>query len=585
MSLKNPRRNRISFRDDLNSRGGSPDKRLGRGRRRIVGLVIVICAVLAVLVAADYGMNQGRIYRGVEVGGVDLSGKTPEEAHALVEERSNDALQEIRFTGEAGEFTLTAGEMGLDFDAAGTVDRAYAVGREGSVLKRLGDRIEATWTTVRVSPVVDYDREVTRAKIENLAKRVNQEPQDAYVAVRGPQAEAVESREGYVVDVEATSANVDGALESMSGEAEIVGETRTPGVLTPAAQAAAERAQTAMSGPVTLGSGGKQWKLPPEETGQTLSFTPQGGEIRVGLDRERLRESLSDMYDDLNVEPVEAGFELNGDNVSVTQSRTGKEIEEEKLFGSLESGLFEGIREYEVPVITAEPQLATEEAEALKPTNLIGSYRTDYRMTSDQSEDRVENLKIASNAISGRFLAPGEIFSVNEVVAPLDYNKTKVIIEGKEEKADGGGLCQVSSTLYMAANYAGLEIVERHPHYAQLPYIRPGMDATVWFGALDMKFKNTTDGYILIRETVREDGYIYAEIWGQPTGKKVEMDSEPEYLGPDYSKWITYKKVTEDGEVVQDGELHTDVYKPLTDEKGKVIRPDSEEAKPAPVDY
>ncbi|MDQ3924709.1 MAG: VanW family protein [Actinomycetota bacterium] len=585
MSLKKPRRNRISFRDDLNARGGSPDKRLGSSRRRIVGPVIVICAVLAMLVAADYWMNQGRIYRGVEVGGVDLSGKTPEEARALLEEHSNDALQEIRFTGEAGEFTLTAGEMDLDFDVAGTVDRAYAVGREGSVLKSLGDRIEAPWTTERVSPVVDYDREATRAKIENLAKRVNQEPQDAYVAVRGSQAEAVESREGYVVDVEATAANVDGALESMSGEAEIVGETRTPGVLTPAAQAAAERAQTAMSGPVTLASGGKQWKLPPEETGQTLSLTPQGGEILVGLDREQLRESLSDMYDELNVEPVEAGFELNGDNVSVTESRTGKEIEEEKLFGSLESGLFEGIREYEVPVITAEPQLTTEEAQELKPTNLIGSYRTDYRMTSDQSEDRVENLKIASNAISGRALAPGEIFSVNEVVAPLDYNKTKVIIEGKEEKADGGGLCQVSSTLYMAANYAGLEIVERHPHYAQLPYIRPGMDATVWFGSLDMKFKNTTEGYILTRETVREDGYIYAEIWGQPTGKKVEMDSEPEYLGPDYSKWITYQKVTEDGEVVQDGELHTDVYKPLTDEKGKVIRPDSEEAKPAPVNY
>ena len=109
MSLKNPRRNRISFRDDLNARGGSPDKRLGRGRRRIVGPVIVICAVLAMLVAADYWMNQGRIYRGVEVGGVDLSGKTPEEARALLEEHSNEALQEIRFTGEAGEFTLTAG--------------------------------------------------------------------------------------------------------------------------------------------------------------------------------------------------------------------------------------------------------------------------------------------------------------------------------------------------------------------------------------------------------------------------------------------------------------------------------------------
>ncbi|MDQ3966681.1 MAG: VanW family protein, partial [Actinomycetota bacterium] len=168
------------------------------------------------------------------------------------------------------------------------------------------------------------------------------------------------------------------------------------------------------------------------------------------------------------------------------------------------------------------------------------------------------------------------------------YNKTKVIYEGKEDKADGGGLCQVSSTLYMAANYAGLEIVERHPHYAQLPYIRPGFDATVWFGdwrsqPLDMKFKNDTDGYLLIREYVAEDGFIYAEIWGQPTGEEVEMDSKPTYLGPDYSKWTTYKKVKENGEVVFDDVFHKDVYMPLVDEKGKTIRPDSEEAKPAPI--
>jgi vancomycin resistance protein YoaR len=195
----------------------------------------------------------------------------------------------------------------------------------------------------------------------------------------------------------------------------------------------------------------------------------------------------------------------------------------------------------------------------------------------------VENLRIASNAISGTFLAPGEVFSANEILSPLEYNETKVIILGKEEKADGGGLCQVSSTLYMAATYAGLEIVERHPHHAQLPYIRPGLDATVWFGSLDMKFKNDTDGYLLIREYVAEDGFIYAEIWGRPTGKEVEMDSEPEYVGPDYSEWVTYQKVKENGKVVFDDVLRKDTYKPLVDEKGKTIRPDSEEVIIAPV--
>jgi hypothetical protein len=100
-----------------------------------------------------------------------------------------------------------------------------------------------------------------------------------------------------------------------------------------------------------------------------------------------------------------------------------------------------------------------------------------------------------------------------------------------------------------------------------------------------MKFENTSDGYLLLREYVADDGYIYAEIWGRPTGKEVELDSEPEYLGADYSKWITYKKVKENGKVVEDDVLHTDTYQPLIDEKGKTIAPNSEELNIAPANY
>ena len=303
----------------------------------------------------------------------------------------------------------------------------------------------------------------------------------------------------------------------------------------------------------------------------------------VHYDSERLRSGLSGVTATLAADTVEAEFKVNGSEVSVTPSQTGRQVDEEKLLADIEVGLFEGKSEYEVPIITEEPKLTTEEAESLKPTTLLARYRTDSRETSDKSEERVENLEIASGAVDGTLLAPGEVFSLTEKTDSLDYNKTKVIYEGKEEKADGGGLCQVSSTIYMAANYAGLEIVERHPHYAQLPYIRPGFDATIWFESLDMKFKNDTDSYVLVREWVADDEYVYAEIWGQPTGRTVEMDSEPEYVGSDYSKWVTYKKVKENGEDIFDGVLHKDVYKPLVDEKGKIIRPDSEEAKPAPA--
>jgi len=549
--------------------------------------VLVVCAAVALLVATDYWANAGKIFRGVTIGNVPVGGETPEEARSMVEAQGANALGELRFTGGPEEFAIPAREAGLNLDVDGTVDRAYAVGREGSISKRIGERIEAAWGTVETSSVVDYDREAVRNRIENHASRVNEQPRDAYVSIRGSEAEAVESREGYTLDVADTAANVDRALATMSGEVEVVGETLEPAVLTPAAEEAARTAEEAMSEPVTLTAGGEEWEFSPEEIGQSLSFTPRGnGEIRVGIDREQLREALSDMYDDLTVKPVEAGFKFNGGEVVVTKSRTGKEIEEEDLLDALEAGLFEGKREYEVPVTITDPTLTTDQAEKLKPTELIGTYRTNYTLSSDQSPERVENLDIASNAISGTFLAPGEVFSVNEVASPLSYNETHVIIEGKEEKADGGGLCQVASTLYNAANYAGLDIVERHPHDAQLPYIRPGMDATVWFGSLDMKFENTTDGYIFLREYVADDGYIYAEIWGRPTGKKVEMDSEPLYLGSDYSEWETYQKVTdENGKVIFDGVLHRDTYKPLIDDKGKTIAPNNPDLNIAPANY
>jgi vancomycin resistance protein YoaR len=155
---------------------------------------------------------------------------------------------------------------------------------------------------------------------------------------------------------------------------------------------------------------------------------------------------------------------------------------------------------------------------------------------------------------------------MNDNIAGLDYKKAKVFADGGETSALGGGLCQVTSTVYMAAQYAGLEIVERNAHYTTLPYIRPGFDATVWFGGqgipeLDMKFENTTGSDILIREYVTEKGILKAEIWGEPNGKEVTMRSEEDFKDTERGiKWSTYKTVEEEGEVLRSGLLHEDLY-------------------------
>jgi vancomycin resistance protein YoaR len=554
-----------TFRDE----NGGRRREHGGGRSRFAAPVIVACAVVAVLVAADYWVNAGKIYRGVEAGTVALAGKTPVEAEEILRERATG--EEIMLTG-AEEATLSAEELGVDYDVAATVEDAYAVGRRGDILKRLAERLRSAYGTVRLEPEVEYRREEAKARVEELASRLNGEPREASVHVRGSEVEVVGSREGYRMDVAATTLNVEEAIENMSGEAKIVGEILKPEYTTAEAERAAQKARKAMEGQLVLTAGGRKWTLSPAEIGTVLDITADDGDFRVALGRDGARRALADVYAALTVGPVEAAYDVNGTEVSVKPSRQGKKVEDAKFLDAVEVGIFEGKREYEVPVVIDEPEFTTQEAEKLKPTNLLGEYSTNY-LTYDDSPGRVKNLEISSNAVNDTLLAPGEVFSFNALAQQYDYYDTKVIVGDRVDTAEGGGLCQVSSTLYMAANLAGLDVTERHAHYAELPYIRPGFDATVWFGALDMKFKNDTGDYVLIKEWVdRSTGDVHAQIYGRPTGREVEMSSKKvaEYddeEGNPVTEWVTYQKVTENGRVVFDGVLHEDTYRYLKPEE------------------
>ncbi|WP_162924769.1 VanW family protein [Rubrobacter indicoceani] len=554
-------------------RRGSGEKRASRkaptGARRVYGVVLAVCALLAVLVAMDAWANSGKVYRGVEVGSLALGGKTPEEASGALRDRS-EGLREVRLSG-AGDASLAAREIGLRLNTAETVRRAYAVGREGSIPARLGERVRALFGSVAVEPAVDYRPEEIREGVRTLAGELDSEPRNASVGISGDAVEVERAAAGFEVDVAATERNIRAAVENLEGEAPLAGGRVAPAVATGSAEAAAQKARAALSGPVTLVLEEEEWMLSRAEIGHVLEVFQGGDGLDVRLDGDHLRESLPGMYESLTTEPVEAGFRVFGTEVSVTESRAGTRIAEEKLYSALERGLFEGKREYRVPVVTTEPRMTTAEAERLKPTTRLSRYRTDY--TWDTDPGRRTNMEIASNAMSGTLVAPGEVFSYNAVAEPLDYEQAKVIKNGAADYEEGGGLSQVSSTLYMAANLAGLEILEANPHYAELPYIRPGLDTTVWFGALDLRFRNNTGGYVMIQQWQDPDGFNYAEIWGQPTGREVEMRSEKVFDGEDpggkpTTRWVTYKRITQNGEVLQDGVFRRDTYKELDPYEG-----------------
>ena len=285
----------------------------------------------------------------------------------------------------------------------------------------------------------------------------------------------------------------------------------------------------------------------------------------AAYDEAAARTAIEGLASERNTEPKDAAPVVteNGE-VEVEEAVEGRVVNVDATLDNLGTSLGGLSGEVALAEERKEPAVSTEEARESAPTVLLGEYKTDYAW--DPDEGRQANLRMASEAVDNTMLAPGEEFSFTEQAGSLDYEEAKVFSDGGVSSEEGGGLCQVSSTLFMAANYAGLEITERHQHYAELPYITPGFDATVWFGdwqPLDMKFKNTTGGNVLVREFVDEDGFLVAQILGQEsTGRKVVMSAEKVKQSPTEGiEWVTYKKVTDgNGQVISDGVIGESVY-------------------------
>ena len=134
----------------------------------------------------------------------------------------------------------------------------------------------------------------------------------------------------------------------------------------------------------------------------------------------------------------------------------------------------------------------------------------------DKSENRLKNIRLAAKSINAYILKPGEVFSFNKIVgkrtAERGYLPAATIIEGEKKDDFGGGVCQLASTVYQAAESAELEIIERHNHQKDVGYTAPGTDAAVNYGTLDMKFKNSTDSSLMIAVLIGENSVI-AEIF------------------------------------------------------------------------
>lgn len=232
--------------------------------------------------------------------------------------------------------------------------------------------------------------------------------------------------------------------------------------------------------------------------------TPVLGDVFIN--DEKYKQLLENLDDKIYREPVNARIDKKGNIVSSKNGNTLDKFTFQQKFQSYYYG--QGSETLEVPKLHVYPKVDSELLEKIRTTQ-IGQYVTYFNV---QNKERSHNIALSTDAINNHVVFPGETFSFNKVVGKRTEKKgylpAPVIVKGELTEGIGGGICQVSSTLYNAVDRAGVKIVKRYSHSKRVPYVPPGRDATVsWYGP-DFAFTNTHNQPILIRAKINEGSMI-----------------------------------------------------------------------------
>jgi len=262
------------------------------------------------------------------------------------------------------------------------------------------------------------------------------------------------------------------------------------------------------------------WKLPYKRADHGLV---------VGVDDGRFDAVMTGLRVLVERPPYDARLVVDeSDRVTIIKETPGVKVNAAKVKDALlGTGTWTSFPSVvEAPLEAVEPKVTEKSLREMGISGLVSSFYT----YPNKDTDRTENIRLAASRIDGTVIAPGEVFSFNEIVGPrtIDdgYRETPIYWRDEIQRGPGGGVCQLSTTLYNAVLLADLEIVERHHHSLTVDYVPLGRDAAVSYGEIDFKFRNNTRNYLLIKSYVA-GGKVWAKIFGTPEeGRRVIIKHE-----------------------------------------------------------
>lgn len=494
----------------------------------------------------------GSVFPGVRVAGVDLSGLPEEQAQALLSERLT-YFRNGRVVLRDGQQTWvnTPGEVGLLLSPEASVEEAMAWGRRGGPAARLNAQFRAWYQGVSLPPMLIYDERIGMQYLNDLAQQIDRPAVEASLTVQGLEVMVEPGQIGRSLDIAASLVDIQSQVESLQdGLVQLTVVETVPAILDASAQA--EIARQILSQPLRLriqdaaeGDPGP-WTFQPDELAGMLTINrvsnSAGDEYQVGLDTTRLQGLLQELAPELVVTPENARFIFNDDTrqLEVIQPAViGRTLLVDETLAAINEQLRQGQHDVRLVFDYINPQVTDDaSAESLGIRELVSSH-TSYFYGSSTS--RIQNISTASSRFHGVLVAPGETFSMATVLGDVSldtgYAEALIIYGDRTIKGVGGGVCQVSTTLFRTVFFGGLPIVERHPHAYRVSYYeqRPdgsvnpnlaGLDATVFVPYVDFKFTNDTPGWLLMETYVNEAARTLTwKFYATADGRTVEWDT------------------------------------------------------------
>ena len=508
-----------------------------------LSLIVLPAAALAVFILFELG-NWDKVTPGVTALGTQVGGMSRNEAVARLRpgvQRLLDRPLDITSADAGQTWHTTARDLGLRLDPDELVTAGYQDGRAGGPFDRLGDQLDTLLHGRSVSMASTTDAAALDSALTRIAQRINRPPTDARLALaKDGSIQSSSAQLGLAVDVAASRDQLTEALNSNAAAVELVTHPIPPKVSDEQLQTARGQLEHLL-GPdaaaLTVTFADKNWRLEHADVAKLVSLsggTQPGQPAVVKLDDKPLQAWAAKVASDVNQTVQDARFAFNGGNLKVLRpSKQGRTVDQDALVRNVHDALLDGTPSVDLPVVTVDPSVSSDDPQSLGIVELIDRGSTSF---AGSVPEKKHNIQLAAQRLNGVVVPPGATFSFNDSVGPTTIDAGFQWGFGITSGNDGprtvpsvaGGICQVATTLFQPVFWSGFQLEQRFWHMYWIPAYTSrgvvGLDVTVDSDAgLDFKWTNTTSNNILIQSD-SDDSNVYFGLYGKKPPWKVQVD-------------------------------------------------------------